>query len=178
MPWDTEEGLKPKMIQQQKIEAFHDIKEFLAKSFGNQVYPTFLEDLANSVKCLQFEESPDYNYLRSLFLPYVNGPLETMKDIENITDTEDNEVTLLKPMMRKPSKRRSMPLNKKRQNSTSQPWTPLQMGNYNERKNEVIRSICEDSLANPTPAMLEQLARMQKRRKGSPSTMGTTRRKG
>ena len=95
LPWDTEEGLKPKIIQQQKIEAFHDIKEFFAKAFGNQSYPTFLEDLMNSIKCLQFEESPDYNYLRSLFLPFANGPLETMKEIENITDTEDNEVTLL-----------------------------------------------------------------------------------
>ena len=110
LPWDTEESLKPKQIQQLKIEAFHNIKEFLANSFKDQSYPTFLEDLMNSIKFLQFEESPDYNYLRSLFLPYLECPIDTM------SDTEDTEVTLSKPLMRKPSKRRSLPLNKKRQN--------------------------------------------------------------
>ena len=83
-------------------------------------------------------------------------------------------------MMRKPSKRRSLPTNKKgsQHTSSSQPWTPLQMEVYNEKKRKVISNLCEGSLANPTPAMLEQLARMQKRRKGSPTITSTTRRKG
>lgn len=174
LPWDTDEGLKPPAIQQLKIEAFHDIKEFLAKAFKDNSYPTFLEDLMISVKKLPFEETPDYDYFRTLFKPYTETP------VKSIDDTDDAEVTLLKPMMRKPSKRRSLPTNKKgsQHTSTSQPWTPIQMEVYNEKKYEVIRNMCKGSLANPTPAMLEQLARMQKRRKGSPSITSTTRRKG
>jgi len=174
LPWDTDEGLKPPAIQKLKIEAFHDIKEFLAKAFKDNSYPTFLEDLMIAVKKLPFEETPDYNYFRSLFQPY------TETQVKSIDDTDDAEITLLKPMMRKPSKRRSLPTNKKgsQHTSSSQPWTPLQMEVYNEKKRKVISNLCEGSLANPTPAMLEQLARMQKRRKGSPSITSTTRRKG
>ena len=54
----------------------------------------------------------------------------------------------------------------------------MQMESYNEKKYGIMRQISEDSLTNPTPAMLEQLARMQKRRKGSPTITSTTRRKG
>ena len=80
-------------------------------------------------------------------------------------------------MMRKPSKRRSLPLNLKKLQSTSQPWSPSQMQIYSDQKNEIIRALCEQSLANPTPAMKLQLARMQKRSEGDHIT-ATTRRKG
>jgi len=177
LPWDTEESMKPPAIQQLKIEAFHDIKEFLAKAFKDKPYPTFLEDIMYTVKSLTFEETPDYNYFRSLFKPYTQVEI----NYNNDTD-EETEVTIAKPMMRKPSKRRSLPTNKKarqQQNcDTSQPWTWMQMESYNEKKYGIMRQISEDSLTNPTPAMLEQLARMQKRRKGSPTITSTTRRKG
>lgn len=189
LPWDSEDQtFKPPQIQQMKIEAFHDVKGFLGKIFKAGHYPSFLEDLMNFVKNLRFEEAPDYNFLRSLFKPehevanvhFVDEEIQL--NIKEDLSEDDAEITLTSPILRKmkkPSKRRSLPLNLKRQNSVSQPWSPGQMAGYSEQKNQIIRKMCEESLKNPTPAMTEQLARMQKRAKGSPSiSVNTTRRKG
>jgi len=190
LSWDVEETLKPTQIQEMKIEAFYDVKGFLTKAFENKNYPAFLEDLMNVVKQMRFEEAPDYNYLRSLFQPYKKalqrcttrssiGKKVLEQNNNETTEDEDEEISFInKPRMRKLSKRRSLPMNVKRQNSTSQPWTPSQMEAYNEQKNGVIRTMCEESLINPTPAMMEQMARMQKRSKGCPNVSGITRRKG
>ena len=197
LPWDTDEPIKPSQIHSMKIEAFHDIKGFLSEAFKiSQSYPTFLEDLMNLVKKLRFEEAPDYDYVRSLFRPYLTlkRPLfENKNDSDEVSlciqlgndleqnndlEEEDEEVTISKPMMRKPSKRRSLPLNLKRQQSLSQPWSPSQMQIYSDQKNEIIRDWCVESLKNPTPAMRLQLARMQKRSEGGPSVAATSRRKG
>lgn len=185
LAWDVEETtLKPTQIQEMKTEAFYDVKGFLAKAFKNKTYPTFLEDLMNTVKQMKFEEAPDYNYLRSLFRPHkTRNTRGNGKKIEynnnDTTEDEDDEISFTNmPRMRKLSKRRTMPKNAQRQNSNSQPWTSSQMEAYNEQKTEVIRTLCEESLMNPTPAMMEQMARMQKRSKGCPNVTGITRRKG
>ena len=188
LAWDVEETtLKPTQIQEMKTEAFYDVKGFLAKAFKKKAYPTFLEDLMNTVKRMKFEEAPDYNYLRSLFRPHKTAPIRKLrgngKKIEynnnDTTEDEDDEISFINmPRMRKLSKRRTLPMNVKRQNSNSQPWTSSQMEAYNEQKTEVIRTLCEESLMNPTPAMMEQMARMQKRSKGCPNVTGITRRKG
>jgi len=91
---------------------------------------------------------------------------------------EDDEVKFTQPIMKKPSKRRSLPLLLKRQQSVSQPWSPNQMQTYNEQRNEIIRAHCKDSLQNPTPAMTEQMGRMQKRSEGLLPNFFTPRRKG
>merc|ERR1719273_1070578 len=74
LPWDTDtdDRLKPDVIQQMKIEAFHDVKGFLThKAFKGQTYPQLAEDLMKMVKQMRFEEAPDYNLFRSLFRPYM-----------------------------------------------------------------------------------------------------------
>ena len=86
LPWDTEESMKPPAIQQLKIEAFHDIKEFLAKAFKDKPYPTFLEDIMYTVKSLTFEETPDYNYFRSLFKPYTQVEINYNNDTGNFPE--------------------------------------------------------------------------------------------
>jgi len=189
LAWDVEETLRPTQIQQMKIDAFYDIKGFLTKAFKDKGYPKFLEEIMKTVKHMRFEEAPDYKYLRSLFRPFI--PVEPPKinlrerhpsdeDNNNMCTTEDetDDEIIIKTKMRKPSKRRSLPHNIKRQQSTSQPWGQEQMEVYLDQKNQVIRTMCEESLINPTPAMFEQMARIQKRNKGSPSVIGTTRRKG
>merc|ERR1719220_963180 len=70
LPWDTDDDdrLKPNVIQQMKIDAFHDVKGFLTfKAFKNKTYPQMVEDLMNMVKQMRFEEAPDYLQFRSLF---------------------------------------------------------------------------------------------------------------
>ena len=39
LPWDLEEPLKPKIIQDMKIKAFHDIQAFLTEAFSSKDYP-------------------------------------------------------------------------------------------------------------------------------------------
>ena len=78
--------MKPPAIQQLKIEAFHDIKEFLAKAFKDKPYPTFLEDIMYTVKSLTFEETPDYNYFRSLFKPYTQVEINYNNDTGNFPE--------------------------------------------------------------------------------------------
>jgi len=191
LPWDTEDDttdrLKPNVIQQMKIEAFHDIKGFLSfKAFKGKTYPPMVEDLMNLVKQMRFEEAPDYHKFRSIFRPHLPPKIEQLDDVgennnkENILYDipEDDEVKFTQPIMKKPSKRRSLPLLLKRQQSVSQPWSPNQMQTYNEQRNEIIRAHCKDSLQNPTPAMTEQMARMQKRSEGLLPNFFTPRRKG
>merc|ERR1711881_463819 len=179
-------GLKPNIIQQMKIEAFHDIKGFLTfKAFKGKTYPHLVEDLMNMVKQMRFEEAPDYHKFRSLFRPHLPPRINDVdlgqnNNKENILFDipEDDEIEFTQPIMKKPSKRRSLPLTLKRQQSVSQPWSPNQMQTYNEHRNSIIRGHCKESLQNPTPAMLEQLGRMQKRSEGLLPNFFTPRRKG
>ena len=71
LPWDTDDPLKPPEIQRMKIEAFHDVRNFLNTTFGGLAKcPSFIEDLMYSVIRTPFDQAPDYDYLRSLFVPY------------------------------------------------------------------------------------------------------------
>jgi len=187
LPWDTEtdERLKPNIIQQMKIEAFHDVKGFLTyKAFKGKTFPPVVEDLMNSVKKMRFEEAPDYNHFRSLFRPYLpprmNEVLGQNNNKENILYdiAEDDEIEFTQPIVKKPSTRRSLPLTLKRQQSVSQPWSPNQMQTYNDHRNQIIRIHCNETLRNPTPAMTEQMSRMQKRSEGLLPSFFTPRRKG
>merc|ERR1712024_245013 len=134
----------------------------------------------------RFEEAPDYHKFRSIFRPHLPPKIDQVDDVgdnnnkENILYDipEDDEVKFTQPIMKKPSKRRSLPLLLKRQQSVSQPWSPNQMQTYNEQRNEIIRAHCKDSLQNPTPAMTEHMARMQKRSEGLLPNFFTPRRKG
>lgn len=190
LPWDTDddERLKPNIIQQMKIEAFHDIKGFLTyKAFKNKTYPPVLEDLMNAVKKMRFEDAPDYNHIRSLFRPYLPAKIDNSdmeigenNNKENLLYdiSEDEEIDFKSPIVKKPSKRRSLPLALKRQQSVSQPWSPNQMQVFTDMRNQIIRNECSESLKNPTPAMKEQLERMHKRNEGLLPNFFTTRRKG
>jgi len=188
LPWDTDDDdrLKPNVIQQMKIDAFHDVKGFLTfKAFKNKTYPPMVEDLMNMVKQMRFEEAPDYLQFRSLFRPHLPPKINT-EDLgennnkENILYDipEDDEIEFTQPIMKKPSTRRSLPLTIKRQQSVSKIWTPNQMQTYNEQKSKIIRAHDRESLLNPTPAMTEQMGRMQKRSEGLLPNFFTPRRKG
>jgi len=193
LPWDTDDDdrLKPDVIQQMKIEAFHDIKGFLAfKAFKNKTYPPLVEDLMKMVKEMRFEEAPDYHQFRALFRPHLPPKInDAEREKENLDENynkenilcdipEDDEVKFTQPILKKPSKRRSLPLTLKRQQSVSQPWSPNQMQTYNDHRNSIIRSYCKESIQNPTPAMTEQMNRMQKRSEGLLPNFFTPRRKG
>jgi len=190
LPWDTDtdDRLKPDTIQKMKIDAFHDVKGFLThKAFKDQTYPQLVEDLMNLVKRLRFEEAPDYNLFRSLFRPYMpsrinfdNVEMGENNNKENILYdiAEEDEIEFSQPVMKKPSKRRSLPLTLKRQQSVSQPWSPNQMQTYNDHRNQIIRTYCNETMSNPTPAMTEQLARIKKRREGLLPNFFSPRRKG
>jgi hypothetical protein len=161
--------------------------------------------MMNTLKAMRFEEAPDYDYLRSLFRPFLSKAgsvanqdstktdevvlsLELSQnvpdhhqgdDLIDDDDDDDEEVIITKIIpMKKASKRRSLPHSLKRNNSTSTPWSVNQMAMFKEHKDQVIQAICAQSLMNPTPAMLQQLAKMKKRDPGLTSMPNLTRRKG
>ena len=96
LPWDVDESLKPTVIQQMKIEAYRDVNTFLKKTFPNGNCPSFIESLMYSVIKTPFDQAPNYEYLRTLFVPYITPVHENA--IKYI-DEEDLEVTITKPMV-------------------------------------------------------------------------------
>ena len=94
MPWDVDESLKPTVIQQMKIEAFRDVPTFMKKTFPNGNCPSYIESLMYAVMKIQFEQAPDYEYLRTLFAPF-DTPLH--ENAIKYIDEEDKEVIITKP---------------------------------------------------------------------------------
>ena len=97
LPWDVDESLKPTVIQQMKIEAFRDVPTFMKKTFPNGNCPSYIESLMYAVMKIQFEQAPDYEYLRTLFAPF-NTPLH--ENAIKYIDEEDKEVIITKPKVR------------------------------------------------------------------------------
>jgi len=200
LPWDTdeEERLKPTVIQQMKINAFHDIKDFLKnKAFKDKTYPKVMEEMMTYVSNMEFEEEPDYHHFRNLFRPYLPANIDNSDDVEmsennnkeNIQSklpaiAEDEEVDFKSPtiMQKKPSnlveKRRVLPLIMKRQQSVSRPWGPKEMQIYNAEKTAIISVENKESLLNPTPQMTNALKRLQDRKQGILPGFFSSRRKG
>merc|ERR1712020_467695 len=161
LPWDVDESLKPTVIQQMKIEAFRDVPTFMKKTFPNGNCPSYIESLMYAVMKIQFEQAPDYEYLRTLFAPF-NTPLH--ENAIKYIDEEDKEVIITKPKNPKgPSKRRIISNHMKKQRSTSQPWSQVRLVSYNEKVKKIVRQISTDAMENPTYAMMEQLKAMQSR---------------
>jgi len=201
LPWDTdeEERLKPTVIQQMKINAFHDIKDFLKnKAFKDKTYPKVMEEMMTYVSNMEFEEEPNYLHFRNLFRPYLPANIDNSDDVEmsennnkeNIQSkqlpaiAEDEEVDFKSPtiMQKKPSnlveKRRVLPLVMKRQQSVSRPWGPKEMQIYNAEKTAIISVENKESLLNPTPQMTNALKRLQDRKQGILPGFFSSRRKG
>jgi len=201
LPWDTdeEERLKPTVIQQMKINAFHDIKDFLKnKAFKDKTYPKVMEEMMKYVSNMEFEEEPDYHHFRNLFRPYLPANIDNSDDVEMSENNnkensqskqlpaiaEDEEVDFKSPtiMEKNPSnlveKRRVLPLVMKRQQSVSRPWGPKEMQIYNAEKTAIISVENKESLLNPTPQMTNALKRLQDRKQGILPGFFSSRRKG
>ena len=80
-----------------KIEAFRDVPTFMKKTFPNGNCPSYIESLMYAVMKIQFEQAPDYEYLRTLFAPF-NTPLH--ENAIKYIDEEDKEVIITKPKVR------------------------------------------------------------------------------
>lgn len=188
LPWDLDTPLKPPAIHQIKIQAFQQPKTFLNKAFDGKTYPDFLEALMDSIDSLPFEDAPDYNYLRGLFRP--NCPKSTLSNLLSGSSGDvvgkQEEVVLRLELCsdsghdkRRPDRRRQQVKKKKGSPimvtacpGNTEPWTPQRMALFSHQREAIIKEKCEESLKNPTPPMLIQMAKMKARDKH------TTRRKG
>lgn len=97
LPWDLPQQPHPKEIHKNKISAFQTPDQFLEKAFSESLEdikspPPFLNRLMNYIEALEFEEKPDYNYLRSIF----QAKDQLMKSDLNCGQysSEDEEVNL------------------------------------------------------------------------------------
>merc|ERR1712129_28426 len=179
LPWDTDddERLKPTKIQEMKIDAFHNIEDFLTNKcqFKDKAYPPVLKEMMNYVSKMKFEEEPDYHHFRSLFRP---ANIDNSGDVEMGENNnkenkklpaiaEDEEVVFKSPMQKK----RSNLVEKRRVSSrvscrVSRPWDDKEMETYNKEKTAIIKVENEASLKNPTPQMEKALERIQLRKDG------------
>jgi len=182
LPWDTDddERLKPTKIQEMKIDAFHNIEDFLTNKcqFKDKAYPPVLEKMMNYVSKMKFEEEPDYVHFRSLFSPSLFANIDNSDDVEMSENNnkenkklpviaEDEEVVFKSPMQKK----RSNLVEKRRVSSrvscrVSRPWGDKEMETYNKEKTAIIKVENEASLKNPTPQMENALERIQLRKDG------------
>ncbi|KAJ3661320.1 hypothetical protein Zmor_006605 [Zophobas morio] len=64
LPWSRDVD-NPEIVAKKKLRAMSNIEYFLNSCFTE--YPRFLKDYFKYLQNLQFQENPDYNYLKSLF---------------------------------------------------------------------------------------------------------------
>lgn len=148
LPWeDIAQSVKPTVIHEKKIEAFNDIEGFLNSCFPSPDQPpSLITNMMHFVANLQFEEKPDYGYLRELFLEEI--------------DDSDIEIELKFEMKRGDQKENMDPeraSKKKNQKHLKRNKSNHSVNTYEKLREEKIRRNDQESLNNPTPAMVEVL---------------------
>ena len=71
LPWDRERAT-PDVTKTAKFLAFKQINKFLSICFRGNSYPSFLAKFMNYINGLNFEEEPDYQYLREIVTQVIN----------------------------------------------------------------------------------------------------------
>jgi len=97
LPWDLPQQPHPKDIHKSKIKAFRDIDTFLNNAFSessedSKVPPSVLIRLMKYIDTVSFEEKPDYQYVRSIFL--TEEGLRQSDPCSGNYSSEDEEVNL------------------------------------------------------------------------------------
>eukprot|EP00095_Tigriopus_kingsejongensis_P004615 maker-scaffold559_size137194-snap-gene-0.24 protein:Tk04615 transcript:maker-scaffold559_size137194-snap-gene-0.24-mRNA-1 annotation:"serine threonine-protein kinase vrk1-like" len=196
LPWDELGQMHPKVIQAQKVEAFRDHPAFLNACYPDREDgpPALLKRLMTTIHDMEFEEEPDYSFIRSLLKREVSRSVhldEVTLNIEmksaHVNDcpawpTEgkencnpqsgalaNNEHPAVGPA-EGPNRRRKRVSQKEDAPAPKKPRIVPQHS-FKELRELAIQRQCEWSLLNPTPAMLERLEIMRAR----PPVAGTPR---
>ncbi|XP_023322981.1 serine/threonine-protein kinase VRK1 isoform X2 [Eurytemora carolleeae] len=161
LPWDREFAT-PEMAKTAKFRAFQNPQEFLRHCFRQDggEYPTLLLRFMNYIGNLRFEQEPNYNFLRTLVLQEMktqglvqDGRLEfKLGSPPPLLEPEAENIYLRPPP---PESRVSAVFD--RLCVSAQSWERAREQIWARRDNE--------SLNNPTQAMLDILSMIKKREK-------------
>jgi len=162
LPWDRERAT-PDVTKTAKFLAFKHIHKFLNICFrGTDGYPSFLVKFMKYINGLNFEEEPNYQYLRDIVTEELlkagcvrDGKLEfklaKLSD-SKIMDKENLDPSLLfGPSKKPPSERVSSVFDMACVSETS----------YQRMRENVWAERAKKSLDNPTRAMLDIMKKMK-----------------
>ena len=160
LPWDRDVA-SPQVTKTAKFLAFRQMGRFLRICFRGQKFPLFLIKFMKYVSNLMFEEEPDYDFLRNMITEEMaregctfDGKLEfRLAKLGGETPPLDSLAPdlLYGPSRKPPSDRVSSIFDTACISNTS----------YERARDTVWDRRSEDSLKNPTQAMLDIIARME-----------------
>lgn len=160
LPWDRELA-SPQVTKTAKFLAFRQMGKFLRICFRGQKFPLLLVKFMKYVSTLNFEDEPDYDFLRCMFSQEMtsagcklDGKLEfRLAKLGKETETPESlsPEALYGPTKKPPSDRVSSIFDSSCVSATS----------YEQARDTAWDKRSQDSLKNPTQAMLDIMERME-----------------
>jgi len=161
LPWDRE-CASPQVTKTAKFLAFRQMGKFLRICFRGEKFPMFLVKFMKYVNGLLFEEEPDYDYLRGIvYEEMVKSGCKIDNKLEfklaKLSDSKDNTQENLDPALlygpskKPPTDRVSAVFDTACVSATS----------YEKLRESIWAKRSQNSLENPTQAMLDIMEKME-----------------
>merc|ERR1712241_874743 len=160
LPWDRELA-SPQVTKTAKFLAFRQMGKFLRICFRGQKFPNFFIKYMKYISTLMFEDEPDYDYLRGIMCEEIinagsklDGKLQfrlAKLGGEVVTPEALPPDLLFGPSRRPPSERVSSVFDSACISATS----------YEKMREDKWAERSQDSLQNPTKAMLDIMKKMK-----------------
>jgi len=161
LPWDRE-CASPQVTKTAKFLAFRQMGKFLRICFRGEKYPAFLIKFMKYINGLQFEEEPDYDFLRGLvYEEMVKSGCKIDSKLEfklaKLSDSKDtppenlDPALLYGPSRKPPVERVSAVFDSACISATS----------YEKLRDSIWAKRSQNSLENPTQAMLDIMEKME-----------------
>jgi len=161
LPWDRE-CASPQVTKTAKFLAFRQMGKFLRICFRGEKFPMFLVKFMKYVNGLLFEEEPDYDYLRGIvYEEMVKSGCKIDNKLEfklaKLSDSKDNTQENLDPALlygpskKPPTERVSAVFDTACVSATS----------YEKLRDSIWAKRSQNSLENPTQAMLDIMEKME-----------------
>jgi len=160
LPWDRELA-SPQVTKTAKFLAFRQMGKFLRICFRGQKFPGFLIKYMKYISTLMFEDEPDYDYLRGIMCEEIinagsklDGKLQfrlAKLGGEVVTPEALAPDLLYGPSKKPPSERVSSVFDTACISATS----------YEKMREDKWAERSQDSLQNPTKAMLDIMKKMK-----------------
>jgi len=161
LPWDRE-CASPQVTKTAKFLAFRQMGKFLRICFRGEKFPIFLVKFMKYVNGLLFEEEPDYDYLRGIvYEEMVKSGCKIDNKLEfklaKLSDSKDNALENLDPALlygpskKPPTERVSAVFDTACVSATS----------YEKQRDSIWAKRSQNSLENPTQAMLDIMEKME-----------------
>merc|ERR1719320_1856051 len=128
LPWDRE-CASPQVTKTAKFLAFRQMGKFLRICFRGEKYPAFLVKFMKYINGLQFEEEPDYDFLRGLVYEEMRDSIWAKRSQNSLENPTQAMLDIMEKMENPPIK------------------TP-------SKGRKRTKSFCEEKTSN-TPAMME-----------------------